>query len=88
MEIKPCNEKVIMEKQGDLTRRQFLASGAVAAVGLALPAEMNGAESSQAKRVPKGSAFTMWQIPSHSNTIGNSYVFRTRTGKVIVMVSG
>jgi beta-lactamase superfamily II metal-dependent hydrolase len=30
----------------------------------------------------------MWQIPSHSNTIGNSYVFQTRTGKVIVMDCG
>ena len=40
------------------------------------------------KKAPKGSAFTVWQIPSHSNTIGNSYVFRTKTGKVIVMDGG
>ena len=30
----------------------------------------------------------MWQIPSHRNTIGNSYVFRTKGGKVIVMDGG
>ena len=34
------------------------------------------------------SGFTMWQIPSHVNTIGNSYVFRTTKGKVIVMDGG
>ena len=34
------------------------------------------------------SGFTMWQIPSHVNTIGNSYVFRTDKGKVIVMDGG
>lgn len=30
----------------------------------------------------------MWQIPSHRNTIGNSYVFQTKNGKVIVMDGG
>ena len=40
------------------------------------------------RKTPKGSAFTVWQIPSHSNTIGNSYVFQTKTGKVIVMDGG
>lgn len=30
----------------------------------------------------------MWQIPSHKNTIGNSYVFLTKGGKVIVMDGG
>lgn len=34
------------------------------------------------------SGFTMWQIPSHVNTIGNSYVFRTDKGRVIVMDGG
>lgn len=43
---------------------------------------------SLAKKAPKGSAFTVWQIPSHTNTIGNSYVFQTKTGKVIVMDGG
>ena len=74
--------------KNDLTRRQFLIAGAVATAGMALPAEMRGAEKSQVKKAPKGSAFTVWQIPSHKNTIGNSYVFRTKTGKVIVMDGG
>ncbi len=34
------------------------------------------------------SGFTLWQIPSHRNTIGNSYVMRTTGGKVIVMDGG
>jgi glyoxylase-like metal-dependent hydrolase (beta-lactamase superfamily II) len=55
---------------------------------MALPVDMSGAEKSQAKKAPKGSAFTIWQIPSHSNTIGNSYVFQTKTGKVVVMDGG
>ncbi len=80
--------KMKMDKQTRLTRRQFLACGTVAAVGMALPTEIKGAEKGQVKNAPKGSAFTVWQIPSHSNTIGNSYVFRTKTGKVIVMDGG
>ena len=80
--------KMKMDTRSKLTRRQFLACGTVATVGMALPAKMRGAEKSQVKKMPKGSAFTVWQIPSHSNTIGNSYVFQTKTGKVIVMDGG
>ena len=76
------------DKHNNMTRRQFLIAGAVATAGMALPVEMKGADKNQVKKAPKGSAFTVWQIPSHSNTIGNSYVFRTRTGKVIVMDGG
>ncbi len=32
--------------------------------------------------------FVMWQLPSQINTIGNSYVFRTNNGKVIVIDGG
>lgn len=32
--------------------------------------------------------FTLWQLPSQINTIGNSYVIRTDNGKVIVMDGG
>ncbi len=35
-----------------------------------------------------GKRFTMWQLPSQINTIGNSYVFRTDEGRVIVMDGG
>ena len=83
-----------MKKQLSISRRQFLKSSAVASAGLILP-EM--ALAGKEKKTTSGieppalkgkSAFTMWQIPSHSNTIGNSYVFQTRTGKVVVMDGG
>ena len=74
-----------MKKELSISRRQFLKSSAVASAGLILP-EM--ALAGKEKKTTSGieppalkgkSAFTMWQIPSHSNTIGNSYVFRTRS---------
>ena len=67
-----------------MKRRQFIFTGAMAAVGMAMPTEAQGAKNNQMRKTPKGSTFTVWQIPSHSNTIGNSYVFQTNTGKVIV----
>lgn len=33
-------------------------------------------------------AFTLWQLPSQVNTIGNSYVIQTHTNKIIVMDGG
>jgi|AGTN01.3.fsa_nt_gi Predicted hydrolase (metallo-beta-lactamase superfamily) len=36
----------------------------------------------------KDDTFTLWQLPSQINTIGNSYVIRTGNGKVIVMDGG
>lgn len=79
-----------MKKVGrnNLSRRQFIKTGVAAAVGMAFSPEMRGIEMSHAKKTPKSSAFTVWQIPSHSNTIGNSYVFQTKTGKIIVMDGG
>jgi beta-lactamase superfamily II metal-dependent hydrolase len=71
-----------------MKRRQFIFTGAMAAVGMAMPTEAQGAKNNQMRKTPKGSAFSVWQIPSHSNTIGNSYVFQTKTGKVIVMDGG
>lgn len=68
-----------------MNRRNFLRNSALAAGSLAVatstPLSVNA-------KTPRGSGFTMWQIPSHRNTIGNSYVFRTRGGKVIVMDGG
>lgn len=32
--------------------------------------------------------FTLWQLPSQINTIGNSYVIRTDEGKIVVMDGG
>lgn len=36
----------------------------------------------------KTETFTLWQLPSQVNTIGNSYVIQTVNGKVIVMDGG
>ena len=33
-------------------------------------------------------SFTLWQLPSQINTIGNSYIILTRNGKVVVMDGG
>ena len=33
-------------------------------------------------------SFTLWQLRSQINTIGNSYVIRTPNGKVVVMDGG
>lgn len=68
-----------------LNRRKFLRNSALAAGGLAVAAST---PLSVNAKTPRGSGFTMWQIPSHRNTIGNSYVFRTSGGKVIVMDGG
>jgi glyoxylase-like metal-dependent hydrolase (beta-lactamase superfamily II) len=33
-------------------------------------------------------SFTLWQLPSQIDNIGNSYVILTRNGKVVVMEGG
>ena len=74
-----------------ISRRTFLQSSALAAAGMAMPALTAQAATKDITNQwnsKKPSAFTMWQIPSHKNTIGNSYVFQTRRGKVIVMDGG
>jgi len=63
-------------------RTASLTAGAMALSTVSLPSIAANAKSSGK------SGFTMWQIPSHKNTIGNSYVFRTSGGKVIVMDGG
>ncbi len=72
------------------TRRDFLKySAALAGSFAALPEVARAAGKSQTTAARKGKAgFTLWQIPSHSNTIGNSYVFLTAKGKVVVMDGG
>lgn len=40
------------------------------------------------KESKEKSVFTMWQLPMQPGNIGNSYVFRTQNGKVIVMDGG
>jgi beta-lactamase superfamily II metal-dependent hydrolase len=36
----------------------------------------------------KDADFTLWQLPSQVNTIGNSYVFKMNDGKIVVMDGG
>jgi glyoxylase-like metal-dependent hydrolase (beta-lactamase superfamily II) len=50
---------------------------------LALP--LLAAQDTPAKH---GGTFTLWQLPSQVNTIGNSYVIRTGDGQLIVMDGG
>lgn len=74
-----------------ISRRRFLQSSALAAAGMAFPTLTASAAEKDISRQwnsKKPSSFTMWQIPSHKNTIGNSYVFQSRRGKVIVMDGG
>ncbi len=44
--------------------------------------------SAKPKKSKKQSSFTMWQLPMQVGNIGNSYVFRTAGGKVIVFDGG
>lgn len=76
-------------KENFLSRRKFIGAASMAAAAIAMPVDMLGnADIKKQWNSKKKSGFTMWQIPSHRNTIGNSYVFRTNKGKVIVMDGG
>lgn len=69
------------------SRRRFLQASALVAGAIAFAPEPAKAAG---KGVAKGgkTGFTMWQIPSHRDTIGNSYVLRSADGKVVVMDGG
>lgn len=55
---------------------------------LALFALMLCVAGERAKPSSSKSSFTMWQLPMQGNNFGNSYVFRTQGGKVIVFDGG
>ncbi|WP_446743070.1 ComEC/Rec2 family competence protein [Silvibacterium acidisoli] len=66
-----------------LNRRSFLKYGAIAPAGVLLP------ETALAVRVAGDSTFTLWQLPlQQTPSQGNSYVFRSKHGKVIVVDGG
>jgi len=66
-----------------MNRRNFFKRSALASSAMILPKAVLG-ETLSAK-----SQFIMWQLPLHQHTSqGNSYVFRTKNGKVIVMDGG
>lgn len=72
------------------TRREFLKYSAmlVGAMAIGDAGAKTTGDITKTWNSKKKSGFTLWQIPSHSNTIGNSYVFQTAKGKVIVMDGG
>ena len=68
-----------------MDRREFLKTSALAAAGLALsPATASDVAAKCVSR--KG--FTLMQISSITDTIGNSYIIRTGRGSVVVMDGG
>lgn len=75
-----------------MNRRDFIQILAVAGVSTVLAeksmyaAALANKESQKAFKSNAG--FTAWQLPIQLDTIGNSYVFLTRSGKVIVMDGG
>ena len=79
-------------KDQKITRRTFIRTSALAAGALSVaPMEVLARDNKDITKQwnsRKKSGFTVWQIPSHKNNIGNSYVFRTTGGKVIVMDGG
>lgn len=84
-----------MNNKGNVTRRDFLKAAAIGAgltvIHASVKAAATGAKAAAAAtkaEAAKGGSFTLWQIPSHRNNIGNSYVFLTKGGKVIVMDGG
>ena len=71
-----------------MKRRNFLRATALAAGALSAAQLEAANDITKQWNSKKKSGFTLWQIPSHRNTIGNSYVMRTSKGKVIVMDDG
>ena len=71
-----------------MKRRHFLRATALAAGALSAAQLEAANDIAKQWNSKKKSGFTLWQIPSHRNTIGNSYVMRTSKGKVIVMDGG
>ena len=71
-----------------MKRRNFLRATALAAGALSAAQLEAANDITKQWNSKKKSGFTLWQIPSHRNTIGNSYVMRTSKGKVIVMDGG
>ena len=71
-----------------MKRRNFLRATALAAGALSAAQLEAANDIAKQWNSKKKSGFTLWQIPSHRNTIGNSYVMRTSKGKVIVMDGG
>lgn len=70
------------------SRRAFLQSSALVAGAVAIGPLPLHASSNKSAAKGRHQGFTLWQIPSHQNTIGNSYILRSAEGKVVVMDGG
>ena len=75
-----------MERRGFL-KRIALAGAALATAGVPTEAAAKVRKETVAA-LKSGVGFTLWQIPSQVNTIGNSYVLLTDKGRVVVMDGG
>ena len=65
-----------------MKRRDFLRISLLGGVAATvLPIDLSAKGSGK-------SGFTLWQIPSQVDTIGNSYVFKTDKGRLVVMDGG
>ena len=74
-----------------MDRREFFKYTGIAAAGLMLSDIVIGAVQSDKRRKDAGKSsgyFTLLQLASATDNIGNSYVLQTRKGSVIVMDGG
>jgi beta-lactamase superfamily II metal-dependent hydrolase len=74
-----------------ITRKDFLRKSALGIGGLCFGLDelkSVNRETEAAMVVNSVDTFTLWQLSSQVDTIGNSYVIRTRNGKIIVMDGG
>jgi len=68
-------------------RRDFIKAAALLGGIVSFSGASAAVSRAEDKRVE--SDFTLWQIPLHqTQTQGNSYIFRTKTGKVVVLDGG
>ena len=73
-----------------LSRRDFLKTAGIALMGATAgsSAIAKVGEKELKALVDRKSGFTMWQLNTQCNQIGNTYVFVTDKGRVIVMDGG
>jgi beta-lactamase superfamily II metal-dependent hydrolase len=72
------------------SRREFFRKTGLALAATVVSSKMTAtvSEKELQKLVGKKSGFTMWQLNTQCNQIGNSYIFVTDKGRVIVMDGG
>lgn len=91
--MKKMNKDMHDNNKGEgamLSRRKFFGMGLAGMAALAVGGRGRAAAKSPGVSEVADSAagFTMWQLASQTDDIGNSYVFQTSGGKVIVVDGG